>query len=82
MSFNWWLDEDGVENLVQGSTTKCFKVERGLRQGDRMSPLLFNLVGEGLNVLIKKRFEERDIRRSDGGRYKSNFIVTFRILSF
>jgi len=38
--------------LVNGSPTKEFLIERGLRQGDSLSPLLFLLVAEGFNVLI------------------------------
>lgn len=34
--------------LVNGSPSRDFKVERGLRQGDPQSPFLFTLVTEGL----------------------------------
>jgi hypothetical protein len=39
--------------LVNGSPTEEFPLERGLRQGDLLSPFLFLLAAEGLNVLME-----------------------------
>ncbi|CAJ2642053.1 unnamed protein product [Trifolium pratense] len=39
--------------LVNGSPTDEFPLERGLRQGDLLSPFLFLLAAEGLNVLME-----------------------------
>ncbi|GJS39855.1 putative RNA-directed DNA polymerase, eukaryota, reverse transcriptase zinc-binding domain protein [Tanacetum coccineum] len=38
--------------LINGSPTKEFKLEKGLRQGDPLSPFLFTLVVEALNVVL------------------------------
>ncbi|XP_058726559.1 uncharacterized protein LOC131597917 [Vicia villosa] len=46
--------------LVNGSPTKEFTVERGLRQGDPLSPFLFVLVVEGLKVMVDKAVQNGD----------------------
>ncbi|KAK2636690.1 hypothetical protein Ddye_031482 [Dipteronia dyeriana] len=43
-----------VSVLVNGSPTREFRVKRGLRQGDPLSPFLFNVAVEGLTVLLRK----------------------------
>ncbi|XP_058732732.1 uncharacterized protein LOC131604303 [Vicia villosa] len=40
--------------LINGSPTADFFMEKGLRQGDPLSPFLFTLVTEGLAMLIKE----------------------------
>jgi hypothetical protein len=57
---NWireCISTSWISILVNGSPTKEFKMERGLRQGDPLSPLLFLLVAEGFNVLMSKAVE-------------------------
>lgn len=41
-----------VSVLINGSPTKQFRVHKGIRQGDPLSPFLFLVVAEGLNGLM------------------------------
>ncbi|XP_028074331.1 uncharacterized protein LOC114276709 [Camellia sinensis] len=43
-----------VSILVNGSPSTEFCPQKGLRQGDPLSPFLFNVVAEGLNILISR----------------------------
>lgn len=51
-----------VSVLVNSSPTEEFSPQRGLRQRDPLSPFLFNIVTEGLNILLEKAKERRLIR--------------------
>ena len=42
------LDNTSCKVLVEGQVSESFRVERGLKQGDPVSPILFNLVLEGI----------------------------------
>ncbi|XP_058761293.1 uncharacterized protein LOC131634665 [Vicia villosa] len=46
--------------LVNGSPTKEFAFERGLRQGDPLSPFLFVIVVKGLKIMVNKAVENGD----------------------
>ncbi|GJZ39038.1 putative RNA-directed DNA polymerase [Tanacetum coccineum] len=46
------LSSASISVLINGSPSKEFKMEKGLRQGDPLSTLLFLLVGEALQVAI------------------------------
>ena len=47
--------------LINGETTDFFRSGHGLRQGCPLSLLLFIMVMEGLNLLLKRRKEENKL---------------------
>ncbi|XP_071700132.1 uncharacterized protein [Rutidosis leptorrhynchoides] len=48
------LKSASISILVNGSPTDEFMLGRGVRQGDPLSPFLFIITAEGLNLLTKK----------------------------
>lgn len=48
------LNSSTILVLVNGSPTEEFKVGRGLHQGDPLSPFLFLIVAEGLNMMFRE----------------------------
>jgi len=57
--------------LVNGSPTKEFPLQRGLRQGDPLSPFLFLLAAEALNVLMSSVVENNLYMGYGVGKYNS-----------
>ena len=51
------LKSASVSVLVNGSPTNEFIPHRGLRQGDPLAPLLFNIVAEGLTGLMREALD-------------------------
>ncbi|CAL5336186.1 unnamed protein product [Camellia sinensis] len=56
-----------ISVLVNGSPTAEFSPQRGLRQGDPLSPFLFTIVAEGLNILLERAKEQGMIRGASVG---------------
>ncbi|XP_057453066.1 uncharacterized protein LOC130744922 [Lotus japonicus] len=43
--------------LVNGSPSDFFNIQKGLRQGDSLSPLLFNIVANGMSCMLNQLLE-------------------------
>jgi hypothetical protein len=52
-----WVCTDTPSVLVNDSSTKEFPFQKGLRQGDPLSPFFFLLAAEGLNVMMTDMVE-------------------------
>ncbi|XP_057746820.1 uncharacterized protein LOC130966076 [Arachis stenosperma] len=55
------LSTASMSVLVNGSPTRPFKMERGLRQGDPLSPLLFVLLVDVLHRMLGEAVRNRHI---------------------
>ncbi|KHN41454.1 LINE-1 reverse transcriptase like, partial [Glycine soja] len=64
------LSSATISILVNGSPTKEFAPTRGLRQGDPLAPLLFNIVGEGITGLMREAIQKNLYRSYMVGKTK------------
>ncbi|GAU47144.1 hypothetical protein TSUD_379210 [Trifolium subterraneum] len=69
--------ESFMSVLVNGSPTSDFKVSKGLRQGDPLSPFLFLIAAEGLTGLVK-----RAVSNGSFHGFKVSDNIQFQILQF
>ncbi|XP_071718285.1 uncharacterized mitochondrial protein AtMg01250-like [Rutidosis leptorrhynchoides] len=53
--------------LINGSLTHEFEIQRGLRQGDPLSPFLFLIVMEGLHLMLRDGVIDGRIHIAKGG---------------
>ena len=56
------LRSASISVLVNGSPSSEFIPQRGLRQGDPLAPLLFNIVAEALNGLMREAVQKNIFR--------------------
>lgn len=70
--WNKWIKEcistASTNVLVNGSSSGEFQPERGIRQGNPLSPFLFLIAAEGLNLLVRNATREGKIRGGIIGR--------------
>ncbi|XP_071694732.1 uncharacterized mitochondrial protein AtMg01250-like [Rutidosis leptorrhynchoides] len=68
-----FLSSASISILINGSPTNEFNLSKGVRQGDPLSPFLFILAAEGLNILTKAS--------TDSGLFKGTEIRADKVLS-
>lgn len=64
------LSSARIAALVNGSPTNEIQMERGLRQGDPLSPLLFIIGAKGLNAIITNANQLGFFKRVEVGKEK------------
>nr|KAJ0191065.1 hypothetical protein LSAT_V11C800439710 [Lactuca sativa] len=83
LSIKWDLGISG-EITINSSPTKEFKISKGVRQGDPLSPFLFIIAMEGLNVSMKSAGEKNIFKgiKFSGEWCRSNMKNLSRILHY
>lgn len=71
------LSSSTMSVLVNGSPTADFRIFRGLKQGDPLSPFLFLIIGEGLVGLVQRAIQ---LGRFKG--YEVTSGLSFSLLQF
>ena len=69
------LSSMSISVLANGSPTEEFTPKRGLRQGDPLAPLLFNIAAEGINGLMREAIEKRIYTGYPVGRDKADISI-------
>ncbi|KAJ9566956.1 hypothetical protein OSB04_002922 [Centaurea solstitialis] len=80
---NWiraCLESSKVSILVNGSPTSEIKVSKGLRQGDPISPFLFLIIAETLNVVMKEAIRKGKLEGIEGGRDRRCYYHIYNML--
>lgn len=67
--------------LVNGRPSGEFELQRGLRQGDPLSPFLFLVAVEDLNLLVKRAVERKLLRAVQIGKKTKSLSRTFNMLT-
>ena len=69
------LSSATISILINGSTTREFVPERGLRQGDPLAPFLFNIAAEGLTGLMRTTVSKNLFSSYKVGRQKEEINI-------
>lgn len=69
------LSSATVSILINGSPTREFMPERGLRQGDPLAPFLFNIAAEGLTGLMRTTVSKNLFSSYKVGRQKEEINI-------
>ncbi|XP_006603334.2 uncharacterized protein [Glycine max] len=69
------LSSATISILINGSTTREFVPERGLRQGDPLAPFLFNIAAKGLTGLMRTTVSKNLFSSYKVGRQKEEINI-------